>query len=57
MLVIEREIGQSFYMGDNLDTEVKVLGLSGNGLRIRIGIAAPKELPIHRNKACLKLIK
>ena len=52
MLVIEREVGQSFYMGQDLQAEVKVLGWASNG-RIRIGVQAPRQVAIHRNKACL----
>ena len=54
MLVIEREVGQSLYIGQDLQAEVKVLGLASNG-RIRIGIQAPREVAVHRNKACLQL--
>ena len=51
MLVIEREIGQSLYIGEELQAEVKVLGLTASG-RIRIGVQAPRTVAIHRNKSC-----
>ena len=44
MLVLTRRVGEKLMIGD--DIEVVVLGVDGN--QVRIGIAAPKEVPVHR---------
>ncbi len=45
MLVLSRKLGEKIVMPD-LGITVKVIGL-GNG-RVRIGIDAPREIPIQR---------
>jgi len=44
MLVLTREIGESFSIGD--DIIVQILGVNGN--QVRLGITAPKHVQIHR---------
>lgn len=44
MLVLTREIGETFSIGD--DITVQVLGISGN--QVRLGIEAPQNVKIHR---------
>lgn len=44
MLVLTREIGETFSIGD--DITVQVLGVTGN--QVRLGITAPQEVKIHR---------
>ncbi|UZJ59332.1 carbon storage regulator CsrA [Pseudomonas sp. KU26590] len=44
MLVLTREIGETFNIGD--DITVKVLGITGN--QVRLGINAPRRVRIHR---------
>ena len=44
MLILTRRIGESLKIGDNV--EVTILGVKGN--QVRIGILAPKEVPVHR---------
>ncbi|GFM49651.1 carbon storage regulator CsrA [Pseudomonas capsici] len=44
MLVLTREIGESFSIGDNIT--VQILGVNGN--QVRLGIDAPKDIKIHR---------
>ncbi len=46
MLVITRRIGETLMIGD--EVEVTVLGVKGN--RVRIGVNAPKEVPVHREE-------
>jgi carbon storage regulator len=46
MLILGRSVGQSIMIGD--DVVVTVLGVQGN--QIRIGINAPKEMPVHRQE-------
>lgn len=46
MLILSRNVGQSINVGD--DVEVTVLGVKGH--QVRIGIAAPRDLPVHREE-------
>ena len=46
MLVLTREIGDTFAIGD--DITVKVLGITGN--QVRLGIDAPQHVRIHRTE-------
>lgn len=44
MLVLTREIGETFSIGD--DVTVQILGITGN--QVRLGINAPQQVKIHR---------
>ena len=46
MLVLTRRAGESLKIGD--DIEVKVLSLDGD--QVRIGLIAPKKIPIFRSE-------
>ena len=46
MLVLTRKTGQSIVIGDGI--EVTVLSVSGD--KVRIGVSADKDVPIHRNE-------
>ncbi len=46
MLILTRRIGETLCIGD--DVRVEVLGIKGN--QVRIGINAPKALPVHREE-------
>ncbi len=53
MLILTRRVGESICIGD--DIQITVLGLSGN--QARIGIAAPKDIPIHRDEIYKRIVK
>ena len=46
MLVLTRKIGETLMIGD--DVTVKVIGVNGN--QVRLGIDAPKDVPVHREE-------
>lgn len=50
MLVLSRKVGDSIQIGD--DVTVTVLNFNGN--HIRIGIAAPQAVPVHRREVYLR---
>ena len=47
MLVLDRRIEQSIHIGDSI--EVVVLGIHGD--RVKLGIAAPRDVPVMRDDA------
>ena len=46
MLILTRKHGKTIRIGD----DIKVPILSQNGQHHRIGITAPKEMPVHREE-------
>lgn len=46
MLILTRRIGESIAIGDN----IKVTVLTVNGNQVRVGIDAPRDLPVHREE-------
>ncbi|WP_299946345.1 carbon storage regulator CsrA [uncultured Microbulbifer sp.] len=53
MLVVKRRPGENLRIGKNVS--VTVLGISGN--QVRVGIAAPKSLPVHREEVYRRIQK
>ncbi|MEK7065758.1 MAG: carbon storage regulator CsrA, partial [Patescibacteria group bacterium] len=44
MLILTRRVGETINIGD--EVQVTVLAIRGN--QVRIGVSAPKEIPVHR---------
>jgi len=51
MLVLTRKEDESIMIGDNI--EVKVLDLKEN--QVKIGIVAPRSIPVHRREVFLAI--
>jgi carbon storage regulator len=48
MLVLTRKLGEMVVIGDNI--QVTVLAIRGN--QVRLGFAAPTDIPIRRSRPC-----
>ena len=46
MLILTRRIGETLMVGD--EVTLTVLGVKGN--QVRIGVNAPKDIPVHREE-------
>ncbi len=53
MLILTRRIGETLNIGD--EVRVTVLGVKGN--QVRIGVTAPKDIPVHREEIYDKIKK
>lgn len=51
MLILTRRIGETLMVGD--DVAITVLGVKGN--QVRLGVNAPKEIPVHREEIYLRI--
>lgn len=51
MLILTRRYGQTIFIGS--DVKVTVLAIHGN--QVRIGITAPKEVPVNREEVAERI--
>jgi carbon storage regulator len=52
MLVLTRKAKQSIMIGDDIEVTV----LSSDGAKVRLGIQAPSNVPVHRTEIYLEII-
>ncbi len=53
MLILTRHVGEGIMIGD--DVVVRILQVNGN--QVRIGIEAPKEIPVHREEVYKRILE
>ncbi|ENJ7584991.1 carbon storage regulator CsrA [Providencia rettgeri] len=46
MLILTRRVSEEIMIGD--DIKIKILGVKGN--QVRIGVAAPEDVSVHREE-------
>jgi carbon storage regulator len=51
MLVLTRRLGETLIIGEEI--KITVLGVSGD--QVRLGIAAPEEIAVHRKEVWLRI--
>lgn len=51
MLVLTRTVGEEIIIGD--DIRIKILAVNGN--QVRLGIAAPRRVEVHRSEIYKRL--
>ena len=54
MLVLSRKAGEEIVM-NNGDITISVLGITGN--RVRLGVSAPSDIPVHRMEIHHRIIQ
>lgn len=53
MLILTRRPGEKIVVGDNKEVQVTVLSVKGN--QVRVGVDAPKDVPVHREEIVLRI--
>jgi carbon storage regulator len=55
MLILTRKIGEEIVIGDEAEVVVKVLELKRG--QIKLGIEAPRHIPVHRQEVMRKILQ
>lgn len=53
MLILTRRIGETIVIGENMDITVTVLNV--NGQQVKLGVNAPKYVPVHREEIAQRI--
>lgn len=48
MLILTRKPGENILIGENMEICITIVGVKG--AQVRIGIEAPKHIPVHREE-------
>lgn len=51
MLILTRKVSETLMIGDQV--EVTILSIKGN--QVRIGVNAPKDIPVHREEIYVRI--
>jgi len=54
MLILTRRIGESTVIGEDMDISFTILRINGN--QVRVGVSAPKDVPVHREEIAQRII-
>jgi carbon storage regulator len=55
MLILTRRIGESIIIGEEMNISVKILRIDEN--QVKIGVQAPKDIPVNREEITKRIIK
>lgn len=55
MLILTRRVGESIVIGGQEAEKVKIVILETRGGQVRLGIKAPKDIPVHREEIYEKI--
>ena len=53
MLILTRRTGEAIRIGDDIEVTI----LDDQGSQIRVGISAPKEIPVHREEVFRRIME
>lgn len=56
MLILSRRVGETLFIGEG-DNRVEVIVLGVKGYQVRLGINAPREVPVHREEVAERIAR
>jgi carbon storage regulator len=54
MLILTRKPGENILIGENMEICVTILGVKG--CQVRVGVSAPKNIPVHREEIAARIL-